>query len=74
MPSVPETYFSRRIRESQDAMMAAPDSCARIAHAQLEAAYRVLASAAEPLLAAPSFHYAFVEADAPCPVLFGRAG
>lgn len=55
MQLIPETYFSRRMRESQIAMSIATDSCSRLAHAQLEAAYRVLASVADPLPAAPTF-------------------
>lgn len=55
MQPIPETYFSRRMRESQIAMGAATDSCSRLAHSQMEAAYRVLAAVADPLVAAPRF-------------------
>ncbi len=57
MQTMPETYFSRRMRESQIAMGDATDSCSRLAHSQLEAAYRVLAAIAEPVPEAPRFQY-----------------
>jgi hypothetical protein len=38
----PETYFSRRAKESHAAMISAADSGSRLAHAQLKAAYQAL--------------------------------
>lgn len=64
MKAIPDTYFSRRMRESHIAMSAATDSCSRLAHSQLEAAYRVLAGVAEPLPPTPRFQYG-QPADAP---------
>jgi hypothetical protein len=55
MTAIPETYFSRRMRESQLAMLTASDAGSRLAHSQLEAAYRILAQEAEPLPHSPSF-------------------
>ncbi len=53
MSPISENYYTRRIRESHEAMLKAKESGSRIAHAQLEAAYRVLSGEAEALLPCP---------------------
>jgi hypothetical protein len=57
MSIIPDAYYSRRMEESRLAMLNASDPGSRLAHLQLEAAYRILAQEAQPLPFSPSFQH-----------------
>jgi hypothetical protein len=50
MPLIPQSYYARRARQSHIAMKAAANAGARLAHAQLKAAYQTLDQADRPVL------------------------